>query len=87
MTYTVDVQAAGVYMAWFRVASVGGGALQLAAGAPSRDVRDIAVPETRGWQSWVTVGVPITLAAGTQTITVRFLTAGINLRSIGLQRQ
>jgi hypothetical protein len=87
VTYTVDVQAAGVYMAWFRVASVGGGALQLAAGAPSRDVRDIAVPETRGWQSWVTVGVPITLAAGTQTITVRFLTAGINLRSIGLQRQ
>lgn len=85
--YTVDVQAAGVYTAQFRVASVGGGALQLEAGAPSRDVRDIAVPDTRGWQSWTTVGVPIALAAGRQTITVRFLTAGVNLRSIGLQRQ
>ena len=86
VTYTVNVETAGTYTAWFRVASVGGGALQLAAGAPSHDARQVAVPDTRGWQSWTAVGVPITLAAGRQTFTVRFLTANVNLRAIVLKR-
>jgi hypothetical protein len=83
--YTVNVQTAGTYTAQFRVASVGGGAVRIAAGTPSADTRDVVVPDTRGWQSWTTVGVPITLAAGQQTFTVRFLTGGVNLRSIGIR--
>ena len=84
--FTVNVQTAATYLASFRVASVGGGALQIAAGSPSSGARDLAVPDTRGGQSWATVSVPITLAAGTQILTVRFLTANVNLRSITLRQ-
>ena len=84
LTYTVNVQAAGTYTAQFRVASVGGGAVTLAAGSPSNDTRNVAVPDTRGWQSWTLVRVPITLAAGQQTITLRFMTANVNVHSIAI---
>jgi hypothetical protein len=68
------------------VASRGGGALQIAAGAPSHSARDIAVPDTRDVQNWTTVTVPIVLAAGEQTITVRFLTGNVSLRAIALKK-
>jgi hypothetical protein len=86
VAYTVNVQAAGNYYAKFRVASRGGGALQIAAGAPSNSARDVAVPDTREVQSWTTVSVPIALAAGRQTITVRFLTGNVNLRAIAVTK-
>jgi hypothetical protein len=86
VTYSVNVQSAGTYYAKFRVASRGGGALQIAAGAPSHSARDIAVPDTRDVQNWTTVTVPIVLAAGEQTITVRFLTGNVSLRAIALKK-
>jgi hypothetical protein len=82
VTYTVAVANSGSYTAQVRVASMGGGSLEIAAGAPSSTARTVAIPNTGGWQNWTTVSVPITLAAGTQTVTVRFLTANVNLRSI-----
>ena len=80
--YTVNVQSAGTYYAKFRVASRGGGALQITAGAPSNSARDVAVPNTGDGQSWTAVTVPIALAGGTQTITVRFLSGAVSLRSL-----
>ena len=82
VAYTVNVQSAGTYTATFRVASRGGGAVQIGAGAPSNSARDVAVPDTRDSQSWTTVSVPIALAAGRQTITVRFLAGEVSLRAI-----
>jgi hypothetical protein len=85
ITYTVNVAKPGTYTAQVRVASVGGGSLQISAGAPSNVTRSVTVPNTRGWQTWTTVPVPITLAAGRQTITIRFNTASINLRSVSVK--
>lgn len=86
VTYTVNVQSAGTYYAKFRVASRGGGAVQIAAGAPSNNTRDVAVPDTRDVQAWTTVTVPIALAAGRQTLTVRFLAGNVSLRAIALSQ-
>jgi hypothetical protein len=86
VTYTANVQSAGAYYVRLRVASRGGGALQIAAGAPSNSARDVAVPDTRDGQNWTTVTVPLTLAAGTQTVTVRFLTGNVSLRDITLKK-
>jgi hypothetical protein len=85
VTYSITVPSSGTYKARVKVASVGGGALQRSAGAPSNTTRTVTVPNTGGWQSWTTVTVPIDLAAGTQTITVRFTTANVNLRSIAVR--
>jgi hypothetical protein len=86
VTYTANVQSAGTYYVKLRVASRGGGAMQIAAGAPSNSARDIAVPDTREGQTWTTVTVPLTLAAGPQTVTVRFLTGNVSLRDITLKK-
>jgi endonuclease/exonuclease/phosphatase family metal-dependent hydrolase len=40
------------------------------------------VPATGGWQNWTTVTVPVTLAGGTQVMTVAFDTSGVNLRYV-----
>jgi hypothetical protein len=82
LTYTVNVKATGTYTLDVRVSSVGGGTLQLSAGAPSNTSRSVTVPNTHGWQSWTTLSVPMTLVAGQQLVTVRFTTANINFRSI-----
>ena len=86
VTYTANVQSAGTYYAKLKVASRGGGALQIAAGAPSNSARDVAIPDTRDGQTWTTVTVPLTLASGTQIFTVRFLTGNVSLHSISLMK-
>jgi hypothetical protein len=82
VAYTVNVAAAGAYTASFRVASRGGGTMQVSFGAPSGAVKSFTVPNTGGWQSWTTVYVPLTLAAGRQVMTVRFTSSGVNFRSV-----
>jgi hypothetical protein len=61
------------------VASIGGGSMQLEFGGVTTAV---TVPNTGAWQQWTTVAVPISLVAGRQVMTVRFTTAGINLRAV-----
>jgi hypothetical protein len=85
VVYTVNVAASGTYAATVRVASWGGGSLQIAAGAPSSAVKTVAVPNTGAWQSWVNVTVPITLSAGRQRITISFPTGNVNLRSVTIK--
>jgi hypothetical protein len=85
ITYTVNVKAAGTYTAQFKVASVNAATMTISAGAPSKDTRNVAVPKTGSGQTWTTVNVPITLAAGQQVLTVRFVTGSANLRSIKVQ--
>lgn len=82
VSYTVNVASAGTYSARVRVASVGGGTLQIETGGANKTLTRVNVPNTGGWQTWQTVSVPLTVPAGVQTITVRFLTANINLQKI-----
>ena len=84
LKYTVSVASPGSYSLQLRVASPGGGAMHVAFGAPSSASASITVPATGGWQTWATVSVPVTLAAGPQTMVVTFDTNGFNLRTITL---
>jgi hypothetical protein len=84
LAYTVNVAAAGTYTATFRLASIGGGSMQVAFGSPSSASSGITVPNTGAWQAWTTVSVPVTLAAGKQLMTVRFSTLNVNFRSVSL---
>ena len=84
LLYTVNVGASGTYTAQFRVASIGGGSMHVSFGSPSTASSTIGVPNTGAWQTWTTVSVPLTLAAGQQTMTVRFTTANINFRSVAV---
>jgi endonuclease/exonuclease/phosphatase family metal-dependent hydrolase len=84
LNYTVNVATAGAYIAHLKVASATGGALHVGFNRASSVWTTVAVPETGGWQKWVTIQVPVTLGAGTQQLTVLFDTAGVNLNSIAV---
>lgn len=82
LAYTVNVASSGAHTAAFRVASMGGGSMQVSFGTPSNASSSFAVPNTGGWQEWTTVYVPLSLTAGQQVMTVRFSTSGVNFRSV-----
>jgi endonuclease/exonuclease/phosphatase family metal-dependent hydrolase len=81
LKYTVNVSAAGSYNVSLRVAALSGQSVQVTIGSASQA---FSVPGTGGWQSWQTVNVPMTLAAGQQMLTVKFNTGGVNLQSISV---
>jgi hypothetical protein len=81
LAYSVNVPSAGAFTASFRVASMGGGTMEVGVGAPNAAMTRFSVPDTGGWQRWTTVYVPLTLAAGAQVMTVRFASSGVNFRS------
>jgi len=83
--YAINVASAGNYTVQLRVASPTGGTLHVgfntAIGSTSMYVyQAVSIPATGGWQSWQTVTVPATLAAGVQQMFVYFDTGGTNLR-------
>jgi len=82
LNYTVQVPAAGSYVALIRVAAPSGGRLHLGFNKTSSVWADVALPATGGWQQWTTVQVPVTLGAGLQQLTVLFDTGGVNLDSV-----
>ena len=84
LNYTVTAASAGSYTLQLRAASPGGGAMHVGFGAPSSVSAPLTIPATGGWQTWVTLSVPVTLAAGRQTMVVAFDTSGFNLRTITL---
>lgn len=84
LNYTVSAAAAGSYSLQVRVASPGGGAMHVTFGAPSSASVPLAIPATGGWQAWTTVSVPVTLAAGPQTMVAAFDSSGFNLGRITL---
>jgi beta-glucosidase len=79
--YTVNVATAGIYTVSFRVAAPGAltDALHIANASGTNLTGSVAVPNTGGYQTWTTVTASITLAAGTQTLTVDQDAAGWNL--------
>jgi len=79
--YTVNAATAGTYTVSFRVASPYGitDALHIANASGTNLSGSVAVPNTGGYQTWTTVTANVTLAAGTQTLTVDQDTNGWNL--------
>lgn len=82
MNYTVNVTSSGSYTVNLRVASPGGGALHVGFNGSSPVWRSVSVPATGGWQNWRFVSLPVTLAAGSQQLTLVFDTNGFNVDSI-----
>ncbi len=81
-TFEITAPRAGQYKVAYRVASnVGGAVLRLEeAGANGATFGKVNVPNTGGWQNWVTVEHVITLPnAGTQQIGINFEVGGANL--------
>ena len=71
MEYTVNVAAAGAYDLTLRVACNGGGRTVSLSSDGTVFAKDIAIPNTAGWQVWENVTVPnISLSAGTQVIRI-----------------
>jgi beta-glucosidase len=70
--YTVEVATAGIYTVSFRVASPYGitDALHITNSAGTNLTGSVAIPNTGGYETWATVTASVTLAAGTQTLTV-----------------
>jgi endoglucanase len=67
--YSVNVQTAGAYTVQYRIASLGGSnGFELTNGATVLDAQSI--PDTGGWQSWVTITDTVTLSAGEQILRV-----------------
>ncbi len=77
MDYKVTVQSAGVYKFNFRVASPGGGQLQLRSG--STTLATVNIPSTGGWQTWQTLSANVNLQAGNQTLRIFAGTGGWNI--------
>lgn len=77
MDYKVTVQTAGTYKFNFRVASPGGGQLQLHSG--SNTLATINIPSTGGWQTWQTLSANVNLPAGNQVLRIFAATGGWNI--------
>jgi endonuclease/exonuclease/phosphatase family metal-dependent hydrolase len=84
LNYTVNVASSGSYTVRLRVASPYGGSLHFGLGAPSNVWTGVNIPPTGGWQSWTDVSLPVTLAAGTQLMTLKFDTGGFNLDRVAV---
>ncbi len=83
LNYTVNVANAGNYNLDFRVASATSAGMHVEFNGA--DVTGaVAVPATGGWQTWTTVRKTVSLAAGTQTMRVRFDSGNLNLNWISV---
>jgi len=83
LNYTVNVPGSGTYSLDLRVASPGGGRVNVQFGG-SNKTGSMSVPATGGWQSWTTISTTVNLSAGVQVMRVNFESDGINLSSIGV---
>ncbi len=80
MDYVVNVVAAGSYTVNFRLATPDAGASFQVRTATGAVLATVQVPNTGGWQNWVTVSATVTLPAGSQTLQLYSTsTAGWNI--------
>lgn len=78
MDYTAPIPESGVYSVSFRVSSpYDNTKFQIQSG--STTLASLTVPNTGGWQNWVTITAPVVLNAGSQTLRIYAVTNGWNL--------
>ncbi len=82
LNYTMNVAVAGSYTVQLRVASPNGGTIHVGFNGPSNVWQSVALRNTGGWQSWMTLSFTATLGAGTQQMTLLFDTGGCNIDSV-----
>lgn len=83
LEYNIDVQATGTYTIEYRLASWGGSnGFQVLADGEQIDQQN--VPNTGGWQSWMTQTSAVTLNEGPQTLRLDALGPSWNLNWIRL---
>jgi uncharacterized repeat protein (TIGR01451 family) len=76
LQYTVNVANAGTYRLDLRVAANGpGGRVHVTFNGADK-TGAMNIPNTGGWQNWVTISAPVTLAAGIQRMRVMVDAAG-----------
>ncbi len=81
LAYSVTVGTAGAYNVALKVASpYGTGKVHVTSGAAGTAVT--SVPNSGGWQNWTTVVMPITLAAGPQSLKVMIDSGDFNIAGI-----
>jgi hypothetical protein len=76
----IDIPRAGTYLVEYRVASWADGAkirLEQDAGTTFRG--EIDVPNTYGWQNWITISHTVTLEAGVQHLAIYAPAGGFNV--------
>ena len=81
--YTVKVTQTGTYNLHFRVASaMDGGNIQ--AYLAGQDITGrLSIPNTGGWQNWITATLPaVDLAAGVKPLRIAMKTGGFNLSAV-----
>ncbi|MBU2983798.1 carbohydrate-binding protein [Saccharophagus degradans] len=78
----VNIATTGDYIINVRVASASGGALSVDFNAGSIPLGQFDIPNTGGWQNWVTVSKTVTLTAGTYDMGVFASTGGWNFNWI-----
>jgi len=76
LAYTVNVTTADRYTLAVRVASNGAGGTFHVESEGIDKTGPVIIPNTGGWQTWRTVTVPVTLAAGPQLLRLAFDAAG-----------
>jgi endoglucanase Acf2/fibronectin type 3 domain-containing protein len=89
LKYTVNVASAGTYTVGFRVAAPSAvtGAFHLLNQSGANITGAVNVPATGGWQTWTTVNVNVTLAAGQQVLELYEDAAGYNLNFMSFTAQ
>ncbi len=83
LEYKIEVEEAGSYDIRLRAASTRNSSLQVLVDGEVKLTQSI--PNTNGWQTWLTVNNTLELDAGVQTLRIKALTDGFNLNwmSIG----
>ena len=86
LEYTIDVSSAGSYLLEYRVASSGGtnGFEVLVDGV---QVDSQSIPDTGGWQSWVTISAVFELSAGNQVLRLNAVDDSWNINWIDVTTQ
>ena len=79
--YSLDIGSAGTYQIQYRVASLSGSA-GFTALLDGVEIDSQAVPNTGGWQSWVTTTATVNMPAGEHTLRFNAIGGGWNLNWI-----
>ncbi len=86
MDYHVRVRTTGSYQVSYRVASPSGtGQIQLLANSDL--LATSTIPNTGGWQSWITVKATVNLKEGTQTLRLYARWGGFNINWITFEQR
>jgi hypothetical protein len=82
MDYSVNVSTAGSYTLGFRVASAGSGGQMQLRNSSGTVLATATIAGTGGWQTWTTVNVTASLAAGAQTLRLFAVSGGYNINYV-----